>query len=126
MKVQLKEICNIHGGIPAPKPKDAYSQGGIPFVRMKDLGQYHLTSNLIETNDSLNTDYVFNKDIKIIPKGSIILPRSGSVSLNHRAVLGTDAIIVSHICALEVTRYSDDTLPVIPTIPCQSLFDFSG
>jgi hypothetical protein len=23
-------------------------------------------------------------------------------------------------------RYSDDTLPVIPVIPCQSLFDFSG
>ena len=23
-------------------------------------------------------------------------------------------------------RYSDDTLPVIPAIPCQSLFDFSG
>jgi hypothetical protein len=25
-----------------------------------------------------------------------------------------------------LTRYSDDTLPVIPAIPCQSLFDFSG
>jgi len=23
-------------------------------------------------------------------------------------------------------RYSDDTLPVIPMIPCQSFFDFSG
>jgi len=103
MRVQLKEICNIHGGIAAPKPKDAYTQDGIPFVRMKDLGQYHLTSSLIETQDSLNVDYLLNKNIKIIPKGSILLPRSGSVSLNHRAVLGTDAIIVSHICALEVT-----------------------
>ncbi|MFQ5330473.1 MAG: restriction endonuclease subunit S, partial [Thermodesulfobacteriota bacterium] len=30
------------------------------------------------------------------------MPRSGSVALNHRAVLGVDAYMVSHICALEV------------------------
>ena len=26
----------------------------------------------------------------------------------------------------EEGRYSDDTLPLIPTIPCQSVFDFNG
>ena len=28
------------------------------------------------------------------------MPRSGSVALNHRAILGMDAVVVSHICAL--------------------------
>ena len=37
-----------------------------------------------------------------IPQGAILLPRSGSVALNHRAILGQDSIIVSHICALVV------------------------
>lgn len=36
----------------------------------------------------------------LTPRGSILMPRSGSVGLNHRAILAIDAVIVSHLCAL--------------------------
>jgi type I restriction enzyme, S subunit len=101
-KLPIKEICKIIGGQPAPKGEGAFFMEGVPFVRMKDLGRYHLTNNLIEVQDCLSVDYLKRSRVNIIKKGSILLPRSGSVALNHRAILGRDAVIVSHICALEV------------------------
>lgn len=98
----LGEICEIVGGKPRPKGEEPYKDGTIPFVRMRDLGKYHLTSNLTEIESLLNSQYVHENSIRVIKKGSILIPRSGSVALNHRAVLGVDACIVSHICALEL------------------------
>jgi len=100
--VQIKDICKIHGGKPAPKEDNAFSEDGIPFVRMKDLGSYHQTTKLYKTCDKINHEYAKIKKMPMIPKGSILLPRSGSVALNHRAILAINAIIVSHILALEV------------------------
>ncbi|MFZ7093561.1 restriction endonuclease subunit S [Primorskyibacter sp. 2E233] len=96
----LGEVAEVVGGKPAPQSKDAFSTDGIPFVRMRDLGRYHLTSNLTQVDDRIDRAFAGTKRLKPIPKGSILLPRSGSVALNHRAILGVDAIIVSHICAL--------------------------
>ena len=100
--VPLGQVCKIIGGKPAPQTDDAFHNKGIPFVRMKDLGAYHLTTNLVNVADRLSKEYVNKKNITLIKKGAILLPRSGSVALNHRAILGVDAVIVSHICALEV------------------------
>ena len=104
-EVELRDICHITGGQPAPQDEKAFSENGIPFVRMQDLGRYHLTLNLIKTKDKISPSY--NKKFSIIKKGSILIPRSGSVSLNHRAILGVDAYIVSHICALTLKDGSE-------------------
>lgn len=100
----LSEICEIIGGVANPKEKNAFENGTIRFVKMKDLGLEHLTTNLINTAVKLNKKFVEDNKIKIIKKGAILIPRSGSVALNHRAVLGEDACIVSHICALQINQ----------------------
>ena len=102
-KDKISNLCNILGGKPAPKDNSgAFDSDGIPFVRMRDLGRYHLTTNLTQTDDSISFDYALKHNLKPAPKGAILLPRSGSVALNHRAILAKDSIIVSHICALIV------------------------
>lgn len=99
-RVELGSICNVVGGFAAPKGEEPFKDGSVPFVRMQDLGRYHRTTNLTETKNSLNSDYVRKNKLRQVPNGSVLIPRSGSVSLNHRAILGADACIVSHICAL--------------------------
>jgi len=101
---KLSEICEIIGGVSNPKEKNAFENGTIPFVKMKDLGSEHLTTNLINTSVKFNKKFVEDNKIKIIKKGAILIPRSGSVALNHRAILGEDACIVSHICALQINQ----------------------
>ncbi|WP_051677545.1 restriction endonuclease subunit S [Bradyrhizobium sp. URHD0069] len=101
-KATIGEIAQIHGGKPAPQDPRAFAADGIPFVRMKDLGRYHLTDNLNEVDDYLDRDFATAHNLIPIKAGAILMPRSGSVGLNHRAILGIDAVIVSHICALEI------------------------
>lgn len=98
----IGDLCKVIGGKPAPSEKSAFENGVIPFLRMRDLGAYHLTNNLIQIRDKLNSEYVKKNNLIPVKKGALLLPRSGSVGLNHRAILGVDAIIVSHICALEI------------------------
>jgi type I restriction enzyme S subunit len=69
---------------------------------MKDLGRYHVTNNLDTVDDCLAPAYAARHNLTPIKAGAILMPRSGSVALNHRAILAMDAVIVSHICAIEV------------------------
>jgi type I restriction enzyme S subunit len=95
---RLEYLVVIQGGVAAPN--DDVGDGEIPFIRMKDFGYYHLTTNLRRTEGYLKKQFIEKQKIPLTKKGSIIIPRSGSVHLNHRAILGQDAVIVSHICAL--------------------------
>ncbi len=99
---QIKDVFNIIGGKPAPKGDNVFTDYGIPFVKMKDLGKAHHTNNLIIFEQFVTEDVAARNKLNLVRKGAILLPRSGSVALNHRAILGVDAYIVSHICALEV------------------------
>lgn len=101
-RIRLIELCKIVGGKPNPTEDAAFDDEGLPFVKMKDLGKYHQTSNLTDVSSYINEDYAAKNGYRVIKKGAILLPRSGSVALNHRAILGMDAAIVSHICALEI------------------------
>lgn len=96
----IDDLFDIVGGIPAPQDDASFSDDGIPFVRMKDVGRGHLTRSLQVTDDKLRAELVAHKKWKPVPDGSILMPRSGSVGLNHRALLTCPAIIVSHVCAL--------------------------
>ena len=115
---RVGDICRIHGGKPAPKDHDAFDPKGIPFIRMKDLGRYHQTANLTYTDDSLSSSWASENGYKALPAGCIIMPRSGSVALNHRAILGIDSIIVSHICALEVIDPTKVHIPYLYRLLC--------
>lgn len=98
--VALSDVCKISSGDSAPQSDEAFKNGEIPFVRMKDLGRYHLTTDLVKTNDFLNKNFVKQEKITVWPKGSILIPKSGSVYLNHRAILGINAVVVGHIAIL--------------------------
>lgn len=96
----IEKLFEVVGGVPAPQNDDCYAELGIPFVRMKDVGRGHFTRSLSKTDDQLNEEFVTRKKWRPVPAGSILMPRSGSVGLNHRALLTKPAIIVSHVCAL--------------------------
>ena len=61
--VYLGEIVEIIGGKSAPQKSEAFSESGIPLVRMKDLGSFHLTTNLNSTVDTLSKEYVNNSKL---------------------------------------------------------------
>ena len=105
--VKLNQLCTIKGGIPAPKKTT--TMGNVPFVRMRELGDAHLSSTfspgkefLTEADEKTFTD-------KFIEPGAVLFPRSGSVHLNHRAHLDSKAAIVSHIGAL-IPKHETDSL----------------
>jgi len=105
--VKLTQLCAIKGGIPAPKKTTL--MGNVPFVRMRELGDTHLSSTfspgqefLTDADEKIFTD-------KFIDPGAVLFPRSGSVHLNHRAHLETKAAIVSHIGAL-IPKQGTDSL----------------
>lgn len=97
----LGEICEITGGNSAPQGTEPYDGGIVPFVRMRDLGRYHFTSNLNQTDNKLTEDAIQKYRMKVFEPGCILFPRSGSVFLNHRAILGVRASIVSHIGVMQ-------------------------
>jgi len=81
-RVELGSVCDVVGGFATPKGGEPFVNGTIPFVRMKDLGRYHRTTNLVETRDRLNLGYITKHKLRIIGKGSILIPRSGSVCMH--------------------------------------------
>jgi type I restriction enzyme S subunit len=100
----LGELCDVEGGNSAPQGDEHFRNGTIPFVRMKDLGRSHFTNNLIETDDKLTETSASANRMKFFKPGCILFPRSGSVALNHRAILGVRSCIVSHIGVLQNIR----------------------
>ena len=100
----LGELCDVEGGNAAPQGDEHFKNGIIPFVRMKDLGRYHFTKNLCVTDDKLTNASAISSRMKFFEPGCILFPRSGSVALNHRAILGIRACIVSHIGVLQNFR----------------------
>lgn len=100
----LGELCDVEGGNPAPQGDEHFKGGTIPFVRMKDLGRPHFTTNLTEVDDKLTEASAAANRMKVFEPGCILFPRSGSVALNHRAILGVRACIVSHIGVLKNLR----------------------
>jgi type I restriction enzyme S subunit len=95
----LSQIAAVSAGDPAPQDKEDFSPDGYPFVRMQDVGRYRQTDNLTETADRISAPAALK--LKRFPKGSILVPKSGaSIRLNHRAILGVDAFVVSHLAVI--------------------------
>ena len=100
--VRLGEVCKVFSGSSAPQDKQYFENGKYPFVRVQDLGKYGRTTNLIEVNDYIN-DLAANK-FRLVKasEGTILFPKSGAaIMTNSRAILRSDAFIVSHLAAIK-------------------------
>ena len=94
-------IATIFAGISAPQDERVFENGIIPFFRVSDVSKYHLSKNLTEVNDYVTADFAKGK--RMFPKGTILFPKSGaSTYLDHRAIMGTDGLIVSHLAGIIV------------------------
>ncbi len=99
--LQLGDIANVVAGDPAPQDPKAFASDGPPFVRMQDVGRHHRHPSLADSIDHLDTGWVAKNRLRLFPKDSVLIPKSGaSVNLNHRAKLATDAYVVSHLAII--------------------------
>lgn len=100
-QVDLDEISDISAGNPAPQAANHFCADGHPFVRMQDVGRKHIDPALVETTDRVSSLAVRECRLRLYPAGTLLIPKSGaSVNLNHRAMLGQDAYVVSHLATI--------------------------
>lgn len=99
--LRLDEVAEVTAGNPAPQEQTDFCIDGAPFVRMQDVGRAHWTKSLTATTDRLTQEAVARHRLRLFPRGTLLIPKSGaSVNLNHRALLGTDAYVVSHLATV--------------------------
>ncbi|UQY79928.1 N-6 DNA methylase [Candidatus Hepatincola sp. Av] len=97
--VKIKDICKVELGNSAPQDPKLFEQGSYPFFRVSDLAKYHLSNNLVETASKLNINGI--KKLKKFPKNTLLIPKSGATTkLNHRALMGTDGYVTSHLACI--------------------------
>lgn len=97
--VKLGSIADVNSGNSAPTDTSLFKDGKYPFVRVSDVARYHITTNLTNVSDLLNDNGI--KGLRLFTKGTILLPKSGaSTYLNHRAILGMDSYVVSHLATI--------------------------
>ncbi len=98
-RVKLGEVCEIGAGNSAPQDASQFLDGKYPFFRTSDVGKLHLTDNLKTSSDYLNDDGI--RGMRLSPQGTILFPKSGaSTFLNHRALLGIDGYVSSHLATI--------------------------
>ena len=99
--VELEQVADISAGNPAPQDPRHFSDDGHPFVRMQDVGRDHVNPALSVTTDRITDECVRSCGLRRYPAGTLLIPKSGaSVNLNHRAMLGIDAYVVSHLATV--------------------------
>jgi len=99
--VTLGDVAEVSAGNPAPQEPGDFAPDGPPFVRMQDVGREHHSKSLVVTTDKLAPDSARRYRLRLYPSGTLLIPKSGaSVNLNHRALLGVDAYVVSHLATV--------------------------
>jgi len=98
-KVSLCTVATVSAGQCAPSPHD-FSKTGKPFVRAGSLED--LLSGKKETDlELISEDTAKKLGLKLYPKGSILIAKSGmSATKNRVYVLRTPAYVVSHLAVL--------------------------
>ena len=95
---KLGEVAKIGAGNSAPQDKSLFTNGIYPFFRTSDIGKIRIGS-VSTAVDLLNDKGI--KKLKLYPKGTILLPKSGaSTFLNHRVILDVDGFVSSHLAAV--------------------------
>lgn len=97
--VEVNEVADIGSGNSAPQDKELFKNGKYLFFRTSDVGAVHISDNLFDSRDKLNDAGI--KGLKLFPKNTILFPKSGaSTFLNHRAMLGIDGYVSSHLATI--------------------------
>ena len=100
-EVKLENIARVVGGSTAPQNKKFYEDGKYLFVRVSDLGARKNFTPLINTRDKLNEEGIKRSKLVLVPKDTIVFPKSGAAILtNSRGILGKDAFIVNHLAGI--------------------------
>ena len=100
-EVRLGDIAKVVGGSTAPQNKKFYENGKHLFVRVSDLGAKKNFDPLINTKDKLNDEGIKRNKLVLVPKDTIVFPKSGAAILtNSRAILGKEAFIVNHLAGV--------------------------
>lgn len=98
---RLRDVARVSSGSAAPQDKTFFSNGEFPFVRVSDLGAVGRMENLTAIRDCVNQRAVNELNLVRVPRGTVVFPKSGAaIFTNNRAILGTDAYIVSHLAAV--------------------------
>lgn len=98
--VNLGDVAKIESGNSAPQEPSLFENGIYPFFRVSDVAKEHLSNNLIHTMDKLNPNGT--RGLKLFTKHSILFPKSGaSTLLNHRAIMGCDGYVSSHLAIIQ-------------------------
>tara|TARA_B100000902_G_C27267729_1_gene894537 strand:+ start:968 stop:1558 length:591 start_codon:yes stop_codon:yes gene_type:complete len=101
-KVNLGDIAKVSAGNSAPQEKKLFKKGIYNFVRTYDVGKIK-KGILYDSRDKLNKEGI--KKLSIVPKGTILFPKSGaSTFLNHRVMLGIDAYVASHLATIKANN----------------------
>ena len=105
--VPLGSICQVGAGNGAPQGDAYFASGTYSFVRMQDVGRC-ATPYITTTVDHLNDLALEKHSLRLWPRNSLLIPKSGaSVALNKRALLSEPAYVVSHLAVLVPGRLID-------------------
>lgn len=108
-RVRLGDVAMLTAGNPAPQDRAAFGVDGTPFIRMQDVGRTHVSTDLRDSIDKIAEAWPGRSSLRLFPAGSILIPKSGaSINLNHRALLGIDAYVVSHLAVVIPDRQRID------------------
>ncbi len=94
----LGEIAKVGAGNSAPQGDHFFSPDGVPFFRTSDVGRIRF-GQVSDSADRLNE--TGSRGLRLLPKGAILLPKSGaSTFLNHRVMLDVDGFVSSHLATI--------------------------
>lgn len=96
---KLGEVAKVISGSSAPQKSSDFSDYGIPFCRTSDVGKVHMSVDFSEISDRITETAA--KKMHLMPKGTILIPKSGaSTLLNHKVRLSIESYVVSHLAAI--------------------------
>lgn len=99
--VRLSDVATIGVGDPAPQGQQYYEGGVHLFVRTQDVGRVKHSRKFRVTKDKVNNKAVKEKSLRLWPKGTTLIPKSGaSTLLNNRVRLSEPAYVSSHLATV--------------------------
>jgi type I restriction enzyme M protein len=97
----LGEVAIVGSGNSAPQGDRYFKNGTEYFFRTSDVGKVHISGNLVESRDKINVEAIKEMKLTKFQKSTILFPKSGaSTFLNHRAMLGVDGYVSSHLATI--------------------------
>lgn len=96
---RLGDVASVTAGNSAPQGQDLFENGQYPFCRTADVGRVKKSVEFCDITDRLNEKGI--KGLRLFPKGSILIPKSGaSTLLNNKVRLSIDSYVVSHLAVV--------------------------